>query len=48
MLNAIAGIFDYTPFPGDLAKSGVLAAYCAHGSYSLVGLATDFLENVKN
>jgi hypothetical protein len=39
MLSSIAGIFDYTPFPGDLAKSGVLAAYCAHG---LVPITTQY------
>ncbi|MGJ3253844.1 MAG: hypothetical protein ACFE0J_22330 [Elainellaceae cyanobacterium] len=31
MLMAIAGFFDYSRFPGYLAKSGVFAAYCAHG-----------------
>jgi hypothetical protein len=31
LLTSIAGCLDYTPFPGDLSKSGVLAAYCAHG-----------------
>lgn len=31
MLQAIAGFFDYSRFPGFLAKSGVYAAYCAHG-----------------
>jgi hypothetical protein len=31
MLTAIAGFFDYSRFPGYLAKSGVFAAYCAHG-----------------
>ena len=29
--NSIAGCLDYTPFPGDLGKSGVFAAYCSHG-----------------
>lgn len=31
LLTSIAGCLDYTPFPGDLSKSGVFAAYCAHG-----------------
>ncbi len=31
MLQAIAGFFDYSRFSGFLAKSGVFAAYCAHG-----------------
>jgi hypothetical protein len=29
--TSIAGCLDYTPFPGNLGKSSVLAAYCAHG-----------------
>lgn len=36
LLNSIAGCLDYTPFPGDLSKSGVLAAYCAHGVVPIV------------
>ncbi len=36
MLNAIAGCLDYAPFPGDLAKSGVFAAYCSHGLVSIL------------
>lgn len=39
MLNSVAGCFDYTPFPGDLGKSGVLAAYCSHG---LVPITTHY------
>jgi hypothetical protein len=31
LLTSVAGCFDYTPFPGELAKSSVFAAYCAHG-----------------
>jgi hypothetical protein len=31
LLTSIAGCLDYTPFPGELAKSSVFAAYCAHG-----------------
>lgn len=31
MLESIAGFFDYSRFPGYLAKSTILAAYCAHG-----------------
>jgi hypothetical protein len=31
LLTSIAGCVDYSPFPGDLGKSGVFAAYCAHG-----------------
>lgn len=29
--TSFAGCIDYSPFPGNLAKSGVFAAYCAHG-----------------
>ncbi|WP_373541656.1 hypothetical protein [Chamaesiphon sp.] len=31
LLTARIGCIDYTPFPGNLAKSSVFAAYCAHG-----------------
>ncbi len=31
LLTSIAGCIDYSPFPGSLGKSGVFAAYCAHG-----------------
>jgi hypothetical protein len=31
LCTSVAGCLDYTPFPGDLSKSSVLAAYCAHG-----------------
>lgn len=31
MLNALAGMIDYARFPGDLGKSSVFAAFCAHG-----------------
>jgi hypothetical protein len=31
MSTSIGGCFDYANFPGDLSKSSVLAAYCAHG-----------------
>jgi hypothetical protein len=31
LLTSIAGCLDYTPFPGELAKSSVFAAYCAYG-----------------
>ncbi|MCP2731661.1 glycosyltransferase family 4 protein [Limnofasciculus baicalensis] len=39
MLNSWAGCFDYTRFPGDLGKSTVFAAYCAHG---LIPLGTQY------
>lgn len=39
LLTSIAGCLDYTPFPGDLSKSGVFAAYCAHG---LVPISTRY------
>jgi hypothetical protein len=39
LLTAIAGCTDYTPFPGNLGKSGVFAAYCAHG---LVPILTQY------
>lgn len=29
--TSLAGCIDYSPFPGNLSKSGVFAAYCAHG-----------------
>ena len=29
--TSLAGCIDYTPFPGNLGKSSVFAAYCAHG-----------------
>jgi hypothetical protein len=31
LLTARVGCIDYAPFPGNLAKSSVFAAYCAHG-----------------
>ena len=31
MLKTFIGLFDYHRFPGNLAKSTVYAAYCAHG-----------------
>lgn len=31
MLNSLAGFIDYSRFPGDLGKSSVFAAFCAHG-----------------
>ncbi|MDY7016451.1 MAG: glycosyltransferase, partial [Cyanobacteriota bacterium] len=31
MLSSQAGFLDYSSFPGDLGKSAVFAAYCAHG-----------------
>ncbi len=31
MLTSLAGFFDYSHCPGDLGKSGIFAAYCAHG-----------------
>ena len=31
LLTSLAGCMDYSPFPGNLGKSGVFAAYCAHG-----------------
>ncbi|HBB31371.1 MAG TPA: hypothetical protein DDZ80_13150 [Cyanobacteria bacterium UBA8803] len=39
MLDSWAGCFDYTRFPGDLGKSTVFAAYCAHG---LIPLGTQY------
>ena len=39
MLNSWGGCFDYTRFPGDLGKSTVFAAYCAHG---LIPLGTQY------
>jgi len=35
LLTSMVGCLDYTPFPGDLSKSGVFAAYCAHGMLPL-------------
>ncbi len=31
MLSSLAGFFDYSLWPGDLGKSTVFAAFCAHG-----------------
>lgn len=31
MMTSLAGCLDYSPFPGNLGKSGAFAAYCAHG-----------------
>lgn len=31
MLTSFAGLIDYSRFPGDLSKSSVFAAFCAHG-----------------
>ncbi len=31
LLDSQAGFLDYTRFPGDLGKSSVFAAFCAHG-----------------
>jgi hypothetical protein len=36
LLESVAGCLDYTPFPGDLSKSGVFAAYCAHGMVPII------------
>lgn len=39
MLTSLAGCLDYTRFPGNLGKSSVFAAFCAHG---LVPLCTQY------
>lgn len=39
LLTSLVGCIDYTPFPGNLGKSSVFAAYCAHG---LVPLLTQY------
>lgn len=31
LLDSLAGLMDYSRFPGDLGKSSVFAAFCAHG-----------------
>ncbi|MEO1446843.1 MAG: hypothetical protein AAFV46_11550, partial [Cyanobacteria bacterium J06635_11] len=31
LLDSVAGLMDYSRFPGDLGKSSVFAAFCAHG-----------------
>ncbi len=31
LLDSVAGFMDYSRFPGDLGKSSVFAAFCAHG-----------------
>lgn len=31
LLESVAGMIDYSRFPGDLGKSSVFAAFCAHG-----------------
>jgi len=31
LLDSVAGYMDYSRFPGDLGKSSVFAAFCAHG-----------------
>jgi hypothetical protein len=31
MLTSLAGCVDYSLYPGELGKSGIFAAYCAHG-----------------
>lgn len=31
LATSLAGCIDYSPFPGNLGKSSVFAAYCAHG-----------------
>jgi len=31
LLDSVAGYLDYSRFPGDLGKSSVFAAFCAHG-----------------
>ena len=31
LLTSVAGLMDYSRFPGDLGKSSVFAAFCAHG-----------------
>ena len=31
LLDSMAGLIDYSRFPGDLGKSSVFAAFCAHG-----------------
>ncbi|NEQ43668.1 MAG: glycosyltransferase family 4 protein [Leptolyngbya sp. SIOISBB] len=36
LLNSLAGIIDYTRFPGDLGKSSVFAAFTSHGVLPLV------------
>lgn len=39
LLNSVAGLMDYSRFPGDLGKSSVFAAFCAHG---LMPLCTEY------
>lgn len=39
MANSLAGCLDYTRFPGDLGKSSVFAAFCAHG---LIPICTQY------
>ena len=29
--TSLAGCIDYSPFPGNLGKSSIFAAHCAHG-----------------
>ncbi|HEY9652412.1 MAG TPA: glycosyltransferase family 1 protein [Coleofasciculaceae cyanobacterium] len=36
MLDSMAGFFDYSRFPGDLGKSTVFAAFCAHGLIPII------------
>lgn len=36
MLESMAGFFDYSRFPGDLGKSTVFAAFCAHGLIPII------------
>jgi hypothetical protein len=39
MLTSLAGCIDYSLYPGELGKSGIFAAYCAHG---LVPILTNY------
>ncbi len=39
MLTSLAGFFDYSHSPGDWGKSGIFAAYCAHG---LIPISTSY------
>lgn len=36
ILNSVAGMIDYTRFPGDLGKSTVFAAFTSHGTLPIV------------
>ncbi|MEO1619996.1 MAG: hypothetical protein AAFU53_03070 [Cyanobacteria bacterium J06632_3] len=39
LLDSTAGLMDYSRFPGDLGKSSVFAAFCAHG---LMPICTEY------